>query len=147
MGYTVSQPERMSDDWGGPYVAAALFCGEARRDPDGRWCFIDIRDGSLEYEVADSSAEPLLVVMLAGGRNRGLKQIEIIGRRPGGTVAPVAPPAELSFDGPGVSHTLITPIVLAAHSEGRYWFDVRVDGRLATKITFSIQHQHLAETE
>jgi hypothetical protein len=98
-------------------------------------------DGSVGNGLVGSYAEPVTVVTLSGGKNRGTKRVEIICHHPDGRVEPFSKPEDVFFDGPGMSHTLSTPVAMSGHVEGRYWFDVRVDGKLATRITFGFQHE------
>jgi hypothetical protein len=130
-------------DWGGPYVAAAFFCEAATRDPDESWSFERIHYGAVMADRPGTYTEPIFVLSLVGGREPGRKVLDIFGQLPGESRVRVAGPDQLVFDGPAHVHVIAQRIVVRTDNEGIAWFDVVVDGRLLTRMPYSIQREFL----
>lgn len=137
----MSRRDDASEDRGGPYITAALFCQVVTRMPDGEWSAAGIHQGSVGTGAPGTYAEPVLFVSLAGGKRRGPFRVEVIALLPNGQRSRVIEPESLSFAHPGAGHTLTGRIKVPADQEGVIWFDVMVDGRFLTRTPFQIQHE------
>lgn len=126
----------------GPFVAMAVLCQRYDRQPDGTVDVTGIVDG---IGLSVSSAEELLhhpatlqlmaLVALRAGDCRGQATVRVKGRFPSGLPgASVTHRVQFTDERPGAS--LRVPLELCIQEAGTYWFDVEVDDRLLTSISF-----------
>lgn len=149
---------RVSETWSvtlnahGPFVALAVLCQRYDRQPDGTVDVSGIVDGvGLRAESAEQlQHEPAIVpltvlVALRAGAERGVRMVEVRGVFPSGLAGPaVSQRVVFSDDRPGV--TLRVPLELSVQEPGTYWFDVVVEGRLLTRISF-VAHVEFASVD
>lgn len=132
----------MTSGSAGPFVALAVLCQRYDRQPDGTVDVSGIVDGvglraeSPEQLQHEPAIVPLTVlVALRAGDERGVRIVEVRGIFPSGLTGPaVSQRVVFSDDRPGV--TLRVPLELSVQEPGTYWFDVVVEGRLLTRISF-----------
>ncbi|MFN8060670.1 MAG: hypothetical protein U0Q12_16060 [Vicinamibacterales bacterium] len=131
------------NDSTGPFVALAVLCQRYDRQPDGTADVSGIVDGlgfradSPHGLLHNPALVPLMaLVALRAGAMRGAHEATISGTFPSGVPGPsVSQRVVFTDDRPGV--TLRVPLELSVQEPGTYWFDVRLDGRLLTRISLA----------
>ena len=133
---------------GGPYLTGAFFCEKALEETDRVPTFIRVMD-ILTIEEPKLPAQPLgqpeimpavlvtLVVMLKSGDEKGKRTLRI------DTVTPSLKRRKgtdqtISFSGGEGGVHLRGPVPHPVNEEGVYWHEVRLDGKLLTRIPLRV---------
>ena len=137
----MSQPAPDVDDQG-PWLAAALFCDAIVEDETtGSRSLIRLHHGGEFFDDQKASAygEPVMFLSFIGGRRVGTFTLEIVGHLPGRAPRRVAI-QQFRLDGPGTGHDAFAPLRIDADIEDIAWFDVILDGRVVTRMSYRILH-------
>lgn len=148
----MSDPERtvLVSETDGPFLTAALFCERVLEEKDGVTSIIRIVDRIVTQATGVDPPErmpPLqamltLVVSLKSGFAKGSYSVTIQGTTPTGrSLAPVALPVLLEGDDRGVG--LVGVLNLQLEEDGLYWFDVRFERRLLSRIPLRVVYQRV----
>jgi hypothetical protein len=125
----------------------AVFCNRLDRQPDGTVDVIGVVDGvyvsSGDANAPDPDAPPVVrllgLVSIRAGDVRGRHTLALRAHFPGGDLgAALTRTVQLTDAAPGA--TVSFPIELDAHEHGTYWFDVRFDDRLLTRMPLVVEH-------
>ncbi len=132
---------------GGPWVAAAVFCEKVLQEQDGVDTLVRIVDRItmvLQGEVPLPQVQLILLVILKSGFQRGTFELSVEGTAPSGvTMSPAQVPVLLEGEDRGISvktHLVFQP------EEGLYWFDVKVDDVLLTRMPLRVIVQRVRLT-
>ena len=124
-----------------PYVALAVFCREARQDPDGTLTLSNIVDRITVNEAAGRLprvASFVAVVALRCDPHPGAHRLGLDVRRPGGASQRLALlPVDTSSEGDSIARIL--RMDLEIQEFGDHWFDVSWDDRVVTKMRLSVR--------
>jgi hypothetical protein len=143
----VSQPIGVS----GPYVTTACICEKVLHDRDGVLSLIRVVDRLMvnAQGVQPPAVMPpvelqpggfSLVVSLKSGTLRGSHRLELQMSAPSG--APMWDTAlQVLFEGDDRGVNAVTPLSMRLLEEGLYWFDVKCDGMLLTRVPFRVIYQ------
>ncbi|HZV52104.1 MAG TPA: hypothetical protein VFD49_20360 [Candidatus Dormibacteraeota bacterium] len=146
----------MGDLSTGPYLSSAFLCERVLEEKDGVLSAIRIVDRILVQGQAPPGAEAppmpsvgirlIALIALKNGPARGSRRLELIPKAPSGLKLPsVSVPVLLEGDDDrGVNLRL--QMNLQAREEGIYWFDVRLDGELLTRMPLRIVYQIVTTT-
>lgn len=135
----------------GPYVQVAAFCERVLREADGVISLIRIVDVITHTESgADPPRDmppvtyPLnLVLALKSGRAKGRHEVTIIPELPSGETLPsVTTTAQLEGEAKGF--LVISNINIQFTMEGLYWFSIRFDDDILTRLPLQIRYARLA---
>ena len=136
----------------GPFLAAALLCESVLQEKDGRLSVIRINNrititagtGAPE-KMPPSTISATALISFRAGFARGSYSVRLQPITPSGKRLPeVSLPILLEGDDRG--QNLILPIRLQAAEEGLYWFDVRLNERLLTRIPLRLVYRRIAMT-
>jgi hypothetical protein len=122
----------------GPYITAAFICEKTLQEQDGVLSAIRIIDRITFTTTSDGTLlQPrqalTFVITLKSGQARGTYTVSITQEMPSGQQAPfVEAPILLEGEDRGVN--LILNGVFEPDEAGLYWWDVRFDGTLLTRI-------------
>lgn len=135
----------------GPFIGAALLCERVLEEKDGvlsairivdRW--IVPRPFAQNDEQITALLRPVMVVVLKAGEATGSHTISVNMSSPNGNEDEgIAYPFELEGEDRGVN--LVVPTLLEIQQEGLYWFNVRIDGVLETRIPLRVAWQQDTE--
>jgi len=136
---------------GGPYIAAALFCEKALREPDGVLSLIRVVD---RWTVAGSSdpmplsvIQATMVILVKSGMFRGSSAIHVAPVSPTGKHLP-AVEFPVLFEGDdyrGVG--VVAPLAFPAQEPGTYWFEISVAGQLLTRIPLQVVYHRIGPVQ
>jgi len=137
----------MSDQMvSGPYVQLATFCDMAIEDKSGALCIIRLID---RYTVTGQTPEiqptPInltLAFSLKAGLMSQRARIQIKPNTPSGKEL-AAFEFNALFEGNERGVQGIFPVRMVLHEEGLYWFDLRVDEQLLTRIPLRLLYQRI----
>jgi hypothetical protein len=132
------------EEMGGPFVQLAAFCQTTISDTSGSLSVIKIIDrmGIPLPPGATAPTSPVqitLAIILKSGFFKGKGTITI---RP--TIEEKSlPEAQLPalFEGDDRGVAIVIPMAIMLVDEGLYWFEVRLDGTILTKIPLRLIHQ------
>jgi hypothetical protein len=130
---------------GGPYLTVATFCEQVLEEKDGVQSLIRVVDryflqvpaGPLPPDVKAGIVTHLAVVVKSGDF-RGPAELAVSLSTPTGghAVKPVTAPLVFNGDEHGVS--VVLRMAVSVEGEGLYWANVRLDGRLLTRVPLRI---------
>jgi hypothetical protein len=153
----VAKDKKQAKKFGGPFLAAAVFCESILEDAGGKMSAIGIVDGTnffLQPETpADvpSEAQPIIfmgniVIILRSGDSPGKHKLRLIMEQPDGKrKKAMEKEIELS-DRPNGGINIKTGITLQIQLAGLYWIDVILDNKRITRMPFNITIQRLPST-
>lgn len=136
-----------NDEFGGPFVAAAVICERVLQERDGVNSLVRMVDRQIFQAIgpgaATAPAPPLdlqFYIALKAGDYRGAGRITItpitpIGKRLDTRALPMA-----VFDGPERGVNFAVRMQLPADEPGLYWFEVRLENEVLTKIPYRLVH-------
>jgi hypothetical protein len=121
----------------GPFVIVATFCEEVRRDADGVPSLL----GLLEGIVVETPSAPIMVrlvlfIILHAGSRHGRQTLTVTADAPGFRLEIAK--RELVWTTDQRHHEERISMETALPEAGEYLFDVRVDGRLLTRVPFRL---------
>ena len=132
---------------GGPFIGAALLCERVLEEKDGVLSAIRIvdrwtvpRPPAHSDEQIAALLSPVIFVLLKAGEATGSHTISVNMSSPNGDQDEgIAYPFELEGEDRGIN--LVIPALLEIQQEGLYWFNVRIDGVLVTRIPLRVAWQ------
>lgn len=134
----------------GPYVQVAAFCERVLREADGVISLIRVVDVVTHSERgADPPRDmpqvryPLnLVISLKSGRAKGRHDVTITPELPSGETMP-AITVTAQLEGEGKGFLVISQIDIPYTMEGLYWFNVRFDDEMLTRLPLQIRYARM----
>lgn len=146
----------MTEDWGGPYLQAALLCERVLREQDGVLSAIRIVDRIIQQATGMGVAVPQsmppvavdlsMLVTFKSGSSKGRSQIKITMEEPSGLLAPIEVSHSVLFEGEDRGVNAVFTLNLQLAKEGLYWFRVFLDDRFVTRIPLRIIYQPVQAT-
>jgi hypothetical protein len=133
---------------GGPWVQMALFCQLVLEDTDGVLTPVRVVDRIVRSVVGPgppTEMEPFeyelyLVVALKPGDARGRSVVTVELEDPSGETRP-GPSVTALFESADRGFQWVVHLRLRIDREGLYWFNVRCDGRLLTRMPLRVVYQ------
>jgi hypothetical protein len=135
----------------GPFLQVAALCEKVLYERDGVVSLIRLIDtiahterGPDAPQVMPEVRSPLvLLVSLKAGVTRGRHELSITPELPSGaTLTPISVGVQMEADARGVN--VATPIDIAYRLEGLYWFTVRFNGTVLTRVPLEVRYTRLA---
>ncbi len=135
----------------GPYLQVACFCENVVQRADGVLTLVNIVDRVSITSQGPSVPENMpkvpwvayLVLILKAGKARGRKEVTIIPELADGTTKPPAT-VSVNFEGGddrGIQ--VVTRTNIELEYEGLYWFHIRLDGELITKLPLRVMYSRI----
>ncbi len=134
----------------GPYVSLATFCEQVIEDKSGVLTIVRILDqvtvsahgeGASEDLPPGGSLNMTLVIGLKPGQARGKQTVQVTIEHPDGSLHP-GPDVPVHFtQGPTMGANLVLKMAVTLSTTGVYWADVRVNGRLVTRVPLEVRYQ------
>jgi hypothetical protein len=132
----------------GPWVQTALFCEKVLEDKEGVLSLIRVVDRVNRFAMGPASTgqmEPfdyqlMLVIALKPGEATGSATLEIGMQSPDGLTHP-GPQVSVLFEGPDRGVAAVLPTQFRFDQVGLYWFNVRCDGDLLSRIPLRVVYQ------
>ena len=141
----------MNQKTGGPYLSAALFCEKTLKETDGVLSAIRMID-RFNFRGKSAQMDPQVIscialIVMKSGSYRGRAEISIQPFKPSGKEMPrvVFPVNFEGDDDRGVG--IAAPLRLGIDEEGTYWFDVKFESQLITRMPIRIQYHPAPSTE
>lgn len=133
----------------GPYVKAAVFCERSLVETDGVPSLIRIVDRINQTIVGSGSSTftpirfPLvLIVMLNPGDAKGSAEFELGVEAPNGIRSPIAN-GTIHYEAPDHAVNIRADVDMAYDQEGIYWFDVKVDAALMSRMPLTVRFNRI----
>lgn len=132
----------------GPYVQVAAICTTPLIEQGGGLSIIRIQDRIQLAGTTDTmQPQPLhslfLVLALKSGGTTGKFSLTIVPIDPNGKEIQGFPTFTVLFEGMERGQVIAFPLPLVAAEEGLYWFEVKLEGALVTKIPLRVMYQKL----
>jgi hypothetical protein len=129
----------------GPYLKAAAICADVIEGKDGVLSLIRIVDRAIIGAAGPDAPEQMpavpqqlkLVLMLTSGRARGTQPARVTLENPLGMVEDIWG-GTLFFEGEDRGVNCIIEMQVAFTMEGLYWFHVRLEDNLLTKLPYRL---------
>lgn len=147
---TAMAPEEID----GPFVTAAFFCERVLHEKDEVLSAMRIMDVLTLTGPGPFPGEPggpehivyplMALVMVRNGRGAGPAQLELRQFRANGQLGNVVPQA-IEFGTPDQPTRIIQNVRLLITQQGLLWTEVRVDGRLLTRMPLRLIFQKTNE--
>lgn len=131
----------------GPFLATAVLCEKVLREPDGVMSLIRVVDRIYTSQVTvgrpDSTQAPLppppplmlnLVISFKSGGISGDREVGITSYAPSGLRVSEIRQRVLFEGGADRGIAVIGVVTINVTETGMHWFEVRLDGQLATKV-------------
>jgi len=150
----VAKDKKQTKKFGGPFLAAAVFCESTLEDASGKISAIGILDGCQLFLSNDappdvpSESQPAALVQNAlfifrSGDSPGKHKLRLVVEQPNGKRIKTA---EKDIDLSGPSHggiNLKTNLLLQVSASGVYWVDVILDDKRVTRMPLNVTVQRL----
>jgi hypothetical protein len=135
----------------GPYIQAAAFCEKILQEGDGVLSLIRLIDRVIltaSGPDAPAAMPPQTVqfsfaICLKSGSARGSYEISIQPESPSGiklgkTVLPVF------LEGEDRGQNIVAPTAITVDQQGLYWFEIKMDEQLLTRVPLRIVYQRIS---
>jgi hypothetical protein len=143
-GSTFSKPRTLRHTKKRPWLAVAAICEKALVEKDRTPSVIRIIDTlTVESDEPKMPAGMLrftLFLMFRGGPATGTKSLKISGLAPSGKEI-VNHEHQLRLLGDEHSSILDIAMQMSVSDEGLYWFEIRLDGNLETRVPLRVRHR------
>lgn len=135
-------------EWG-PYVQVAAFCERVLRESDGVISLIRIVDVITHAEQRPDAPDEMpefhypltLVITMKSGTARGRHELSIIPEEPSGVrLAPLTTSVRMEE---GRGSVLMSRIDVPYKLEGLYWFHVKFNDQVITRIPLEIRYSRI----
>jgi len=134
---------------GGPYVQLATFCEKVLQEQDGVISIIraidriilTTSDPQAPSELPPGNIATTLVVALRSDDARGRHPVEIRVQEPSGAYGP-SQTLDVVFEGEDRGANLVLNAAVSA-VEGLYWFEVRINDAVLTRVPLRIIYQRI----
>jgi hypothetical protein len=144
----IRQDTRSPVDDKGPYLALAVICERALIEKDDVMSLVRIFDqwnvkGPFQ-KMPVTFVSLWVVISMRSGSFRGKAGVSVNPKTPTGVDLPQFQ-AVIHFGDKGdqQSANVIAQMAFTAEDEGIYWFDVRLDGRMLTKIPLKLVYERI----
>ena len=135
----------------GPYVQVAAFCERVLREADGVVSLIRIVDVITHTERGTNPPKDMpevrypltLVLTLKSGRTRGRHEVTITPELPSGETLP-STTISVRMEGEGKGQNIISQIDIPYSLEGLYWFNVKFNDDIITRLPLEVRYSRLA---
>ena len=135
----------------GPYVQIAAFCERMLREADGVISLIRIVDTITHTERGHDPPQEMpelrypltLVITLKSGSARGRHEVTITPELPSGETLP-STTVTVQMEGEGRGNNIASRIDIPYTLEGLYWFNVKFDDNLITRLPLEVRYSRLA---
>lgn len=140
-----------ADEIGGPYVHAALLCDQVIEGKDGVLSIIRVVDRFVisasgtapPDEMPPSTISMNIVVMLKSGFYKGRGNLRVVPISPSGKeLTELKAGVLLEGDDRGVN--VVLRVQMLMREEGLYWFDVRFEDQLLTRVPLRLVYQRVS---
>ena len=134
----------------GPYVQVAAICERVLREADGVISLIRIIDVVTHTERGPDPPNDMpevrcpltLVIAMKSGRAKGRHDVTITPQLPSGeTLAAIT--VSVQLEGEGKGYHIVSKIDIPYTKEGLYWFNVRFDDELFTRLPLEIRYARM----
>lgn len=130
-----------------PYVQVAAICQSPLQEANGFLSIIRLMDRVPIHGITDEmQPQPLnqlfMVIVLKSGEMKGKFKVKISTETPSRKVLP-GPELSVFFEGDERGVAAILPVGIIAEEEGLYWFDVKLEEDLLTRIPLRLMYQKL----
>lgn len=148
----------VAEGFGGPFLQSAVFCDRLLREADGTISLIRLIDQFtlpwLVPAIAESDSDGFLGANMVGTLLIGLKSGDFRGRyvvilevqdpegRPG-----LSRGYPMPFEGGEKGFNLILPFDIRSSGEGVYWFTVRIEERMLTRVPIRVVYETVRERD
>jgi hypothetical protein len=123
----------------GPFVRAALLCEKVVKERGGVLSAARIFERVVAPAPGELKVDGYLLVMLAAGSATGNHELEVRSFRP--SHAPLRDPYVTLFrllPDPESGATFLLKLGFTTAETGVHWFEVRVDGKLVTRVPLKV---------
>lgn len=135
--------------YGGPFLAAALFCERVIEDKEGVLTLVRIVDRVVNTAIGSGTPSVMpaarislnLLLAFKSGDARGRHDVQIHAEEPSGLRKTVAHTMSIFFEGEDRGANLIVNLSFEAPQEGLYWFDIFLDDVRVTRIPLRLVYQ------
>ena len=135
----------------GPYIQVAAFCDRVLQEGDGVLSLIRVVDVITHTVAGQGTPEEMppvtyplnLVLTLKAGRARGRHELTITPELPSGEALPPVT-ASVRFEGEGRGTNVISKIQMEFRFEGLYWFNIRLDNRILTRLPLEVRYARMS---
>jgi len=145
---------RMRKKAGGPYLQAALFCERVLQEKDEVLSLIRVIDRVILRAVGSAPPDQMpagivacqAVIMLKTGSLAGKYKLGLLPTTPSGKVLPETSVGILLEGGEDRGINVILNVQFLAQEEGIYWFDLKLENQLLTRIPLRLVYQPLTQS-
>ena len=135
----------------GPYLQMSVFCEKVLQERDGVISVVRVIDRVNRTAAGPDAPDAMpsfdyqltAVITLKAGRARGGVQVEIEPELPSGLRQPRAA-MTAQMEGNERGQNLIMNLQMKFEEPGVYWFNVYVDGRLITRMPFTVTYSRIS---
>lgn len=137
----------MPDDINGPYLTTAVLCQAILQEANGQISLIRLTDSIMvQGPLKDMQPIPIVlhaVVSFRAGFVHGKFEINVTGRTPSqNEFLTVSQSVYFEGEDRGVNAIFVLQMLLP--EDGVYWFDVRLQGAIVTRMPLRVLYQQLA---
>jgi hypothetical protein len=134
----------------GPYIQAAALCEQVIEEKSGVLSLIRIIDTIVHAEARPDAPATMpainypmkLVIMLKSGAARGRHEIKVFPELPSGEVKPPFMQS-IEMEGEERGANSVINLIFPAAQEGLYWFNIRFDDSLLTRIPLRVKYHRV----
>ncbi len=132
----------------GPYLLMAVLCQSAQQDQYGAFNVVNVLEQLVAGTSNPNAPEKMptfrfqgdLAISFASGKASGSHRLSVVPVEPtGAQLDPVS--QRIEFKGNDHRATFISNVSMDITQEGVYWFDVRLDDRVVTRIPLRIRYE------
>jgi hypothetical protein len=135
----------------GPFVKAALFCEKMLQEKDGVASLIRIVDRVTQRAVGPVTPAAVVpfnygitfVAMLTPGDARGRADFTVDMTPPSGVGTKQVANGTVHFEGETRGVNITAQMNLQLQQEGIYWFDIKVDGAVLTRMALELRYERV----
>lgn len=138
--------------YSGPWLSAAYFCEKVLHEQDGVLSTIRIIDRFVQSATGPDAQEDMppfkvdlfAFISLKAGTATGRHTLLLRMTKPDGTLDPASNLLDVQLS-EGTGANAIIRVQFLAEMEGMYWFDLRFDDQLLTRMPLSIVYLRNAQ--
>lgn len=121
----------------GPFLGAAFFCNQRKREPSGAWTYESVITGQSIPDPRVNGVVAKLALIFYGLPGE-VARIRVIPRTPDG-IESAGGVYEHTFTRYHIAHTEDIEVTFPKTISGNYWVDVFLNDRLASSVPFTIR--------
>ena len=134
----------------GPYIQNAVFCEKVLREGDGVLSLIRVIDVITHSEAGTEPPEDMppfrypltMLLTLKAGSSKGRHEVTIEPELPSGETAGSIT-VTVQMEGEGRGSNIFAPMDIEYAMEGLYWFNVKFDGDVLTRMPLQVRYSRL----